>query len=332
MTMIKASTNRLLLTILAIVSLAVAISAQTVVASVPVCGQDGGNISVNPQSNIIYAFDQGDGTIIDGATNTVITCVPAIGAFSSVDVNPNTGRYYVSHQQAGSVTVGAGTSPAIIATIGVPGFPTDIAVNPATNRIYVSSQGFGGNDRVFVIDGVTNALIGPPGGIPTGGVAGLVRVNPLTNRVYVGTSNGIAVIDGFSSSMLTTIPGFLSGGSVVLDAATNRLYARRDSDGMVAVIDGWTNNIIDTLSLVTAGILTVPVAVHQAMNRIYVGTDANELLIVSGTTDVQLTSLSVGPGPSGRAAVHPTTNLVYVPSRGASPAVTVVSDDVTIGP
>jgi hypothetical protein len=31
--------------------------------------------------------------------------------------------------------------------------------------------------------------------------------------------------------------GFLSGGGMVLDAATSRLYARKDSDGMVAVID-----------------------------------------------------------------------------------------------
>jgi DNA-binding beta-propeller fold protein YncE len=321
-----------LVTVLAMATYAMPVWAGTVVTSIPVCGQDPAVISINPQSNIIYAFGQGDGTIINGATNTVITCVPAIGTYSNVDVNPNTNRYYVAHQQAGSVTVRAGTSPAIVATIVVPGFPSGVAVNSATNRIYVSSQGFGGNDRVFVIDGMTNTLIGPLGGIPTGGVAGLILVNPITNLVYVGTSNGIAIIDGFSNTMLGTIPGFLSGGSAVLDVATNLLYAREDSDGQVAVIDGWTNNIVGTLSLFTAGTQTVPIAVHQAMNRIYVGTDANELLVASGTTATQLDSLTVGPNPIGGAAVNPRTNLVYVPSRSAPPAVTVVSDDVTICP
>lgn len=310
-------------------------AAQTVIANIPACGQATSPISVNARTNVVHAFGQGDGTIIDGATNTVIACVPAIGTFSSVDVNPNTDRYYVSHQQAGSVTVGSGISPAVVATISVAGFPTDIVVNPATNRIYVTSQGFGGNDRVFVIDGATNTLIGPAGGIPTGGVAGPILGNPLTNRVYVGTSNGLAVIDGFTNSLLTTIPGFTSGGSAVVNIATNRLYARRDSDGMIAVIDGWTNATIDVVSLATPTTSPAPVGVNQAMNRIHIAAlDVGHLLIASGTTNAELTSVMVPPNPfGGRAGVHPITNRIYLQSTvPGSASVVVIDDDLTFGP
>ncbi|MEV6580419.1 prepilin-type N-terminal cleavage/methylation domain-containing protein [Streptomyces sp. NPDC051582] len=84
--------------------------------------------------------------------------------------------------------------------------PTDLAVDEKADRVYVVA---GGSNDVTVIDGRTDAPIGPP--ISVSGVVSnpsRIAVNPGTGQVYVGGTGGVAVIDTTRANQVTYVGGY----------------------------------------------------------------------------------------------------------------------------
>lgn len=161
--------------------------------------------------------------------------------------------------------------------------------------------------------------------------AGVNGANPVTDRVYVAREDdpSIAVIDGNTNSVLTTIPtaGFHAG--LAVDPITNRIFVSQQFAGTVRVIDGATNMVL--LDFAVPGLVhTVgDVAVNPATNRIFViRANNNDISVHDGTSYAQLATVScAGNCHSGELAVNATTNRIYVVNPG-SDTVTVL-DGVT---
>lgn len=159
-----------------------------------------GSISVNR----IYVanFNSNDVSVIDGATNTVITTIPVGVNPAGVGINPLTNRIFIGNLNSDDVSVIDGITNTVIATVPAGDGASSVGVNTATNAIYVANFNF---DVVTVIDGATNTVITQ---IPVGVNPFRVGVNPLTNRIYVSnfTGNSVSVIDGVTNTVIATVP------------------------------------------------------------------------------------------------------------------------------
>ncbi|MGH2613409.1 MAG: YncE family protein, partial [Rhabdochlamydiaceae bacterium] len=149
---------------------------------------------------------------------------------------------------------------------------TGIAVNPVTNKVYASDWGKG---FVYVLDGHTNKTLSM---IPMSGLPQDVVVNPITNKIYVVINsyprpladNVVAVIDGVTDTVIKNInitdmgkkpPEMIfdasKGGKTykiwpvqaAVNPKTNRIYVSdwNYGDGGVTVIDGRTDQVVDTI-------------------------------------------------------------------------------------
>ena len=209
--------------------------------------------------------DPGSVSVINTATNTVITTISIPYEPAGVAVSLDETRLYVvnvcgavgcevsGHYAPGSVSVidvkaGSGTENTVIATIPLTDyFSIGIAVSQDGSRLYVTNlfdptESFG---TVSVIDTTLDSVITdievPP--FPTG-----IVLNPNSPRLYVVTAEGgLSVADTTSNKLINynDIEG-IGGLAITPDGA--RLYAPDTEDGLIDIID--TTN--DDLHLVRA--------------------------------------------------------------------------------
>jgi YVTN family beta-propeller protein len=159
-------------------------------------------VAFNPYTNHIYVtnWDSYSVSVINGASNTIVTTVLVGTGPSGVAVNPNTNLIYVANRTDNTVSVIDGASNTEIDTDGDPAngitriavgsYPQGVAVNPSTNRIYVANSGDGNSDgTVSVADGASNTVVASVAvgrNLLEEGAG--VAVNPGTNRIYVTNS------------------------------------------------------------------------------------------------------------------------------------------------
>ncbi len=256
--------------------------------------------------------------------------------------NPATNQIYVANDcgddpncaSYGTVTVIDGATDATT-TVDVYAYPVDIKVNPATNQIYDVEQC--GGDLTCASQGTVTVIDGPTNGTSAFLVGYLpfqASVNSVTNRIYITNECGddascnspgtVTVIYGDTDQTATIDVGYDPGG-MAINTATNRIYVANYGDGTVSVIDGYTNNVVDTI---TVGFEPAEVAVNELTNQIYVTNYGDDTVtVINGGTD-QTTTVGVDVQPYS-VAVNQVTNQAYVADSGSN-TVTVI-DGATLG-
>ena len=146
--------------------------------------------------------------------------------------------------------------------------PAGIAVNPKTNRLYVVGGGFPG--EVLVFDGGTNALLAT---IPEDFGVENVATNFRLNSVYVtqgfsGSPGTLIVIDGATNQNKTQVPTGDFPDSVDVNLLNNKVYVSNGDSQSVTIIDGNTNQVLQTLPIPAS--FPGPLAVDLANGFTYV--------------------------------------------------------------
>jgi YVTN family beta-propeller protein len=160
---------------------------------------------------------------------------------------------------------------------------------------------------------------------------GVIGANPATNKVYAAREDdpSIAVINGNTNTVITTIPtaGYHLGLAVNSD--TNRIYVSQQFAGAVRVIDGSTDTVITDFGVPGLVHTIGDVDVNPATNIIYViRANNNDISVHDGGTHAQLATVScLGTCHSGNLAVNSSTNRIYV-TNPPNNTVTVI-DGVT---
>src|ERR1700744_5311025 len=96
-------------------------------------------------------------TVIDTATNKVVTAIDVDLAPSGVAVSPDGSRVYIANEAVkGTVSVIDTATNTVTATVAVGSNPIGIAITPAGSKLYVANKGRHGT--VSVIDTATNAV------------------------------------------------------------------------------------------------------------------------------------------------------------------------------
>ncbi|HZL69854.1 MAG TPA: YncE family protein, partial [Candidatus Limnocylindrales bacterium] len=234
------------------------------------------SVAVNEQTNKIYVVNacgndgscrsNGTVTVIDGATLATMTVdiqFSAYWTYSSVGVNPQTNKIYVTNpcgtdpncNSNGSVTVIDGATLSTT-TVEAQRTPEQLAINTVTNKIFIAN----GSMSVTVLDGNTLSTATVPIGFPINGIA----VNQVTNKAYV-VGNGMTVIDGQTLGTQSIQFG-VEPYVVVVNSVTNKIYVTDDYWHYVSAIDG------SDLSYMNVDVQGGPLgaAVNEVTNRIYV--------------------------------------------------------------
>jgi YVTN family beta-propeller protein len=113
----------------------------------------------------------------------------------------------------------------------------------------------------------------------------------------------------FAQTVVATIPVGVQPFMVAANPKTNRVYVTNQGDKSLSVIDGLTNQIVNTVTFPGIG-LPYGVGVNVVTNRVYV-VFGHSLLVLDGNTNAIVRSIKVGNGPD-RVAVNGITNRIYV--------------------
>lgn len=236
------------------------LTTNTATTSIPVIGANNGLV-MNAAGTRVYADGgsfPGIASVIDTASDTVITTVIVGNIPLKPAISESTNRLYVPNRSSTDVSVIDLVTNTLLTTIT--GFGTSVfgvSTNPAGTRAYVAVDG---GDRMDIIDTATNTVIGT---IPLGAGSGPFDaiVSPSGTTLYTanhGLVEGISVIDTATNAILTTIP---------LNANANaRGMAITPSGNQVWVVD----QNLDGLSLIDPATNTVVVRIPVGVQPLYV--------------------------------------------------------------
>lgn len=166
----------------------------------------------------------------------------------AVAVNPETNQVYVT-AYGGQIWVIDGNNwnvpPQDLSQLGVNLTP-GVAVNAKTNMVYFTNHDY---DDVLVFDETTQKYIYPTIGLPGAGGPSGVAVNPAFNTVYVAETYAgqVAVIDGSTASVVTTVKVGVSPESVAVNPKTNLVYVTNFGDPTGSAGAGKTVTVLGDL-------------------------------------------------------------------------------------
>jgi len=235
-----------------------------------------GFVGVNILTDRIYASSCNSSAcniaVIDGRTDTVIADIPIFGenliGVQGLAVNPVTNRIYASAADNQQLIAIDGKTNTVIAQVLVPSQPGGISVNPKTDRIYVAGSGFPG--LIMVFDGATNTQVAS---IPEDFGVNNTAVNFLRNIAYATDSDKVIVVNGASNQEVARVPAGPFATFIDVNQLNSKVYVVNAGNGSVSIIDGKTNQVVQTLPIPGA-IFLDGIAVDLANGLTYV-TDAD---------------------------------------------------------
>jgi len=191
-------------------------------------------------------------SVIDTATNTVLTTI-AVGTRPSVVLaSPDGSRVYVLNATPNfSVSVINTATNAVTATIPTPGGNFFMAMSADGSRLYVSDQLFP-SSGVSVVDTASNSVVGsialPAGGRPRG-----LSVSPDGTRLYIADlgSPNVYIADTATNTVVDSIaiPSGAGTTSLILSRDGSRLFVGNgNAEGELGVFDTATKALVASLS------------------------------------------------------------------------------------
>jgi YVTN family beta-propeller protein len=245
--------------------------------------------SANGYLYITGAFNENVTTVLNTATNRVVTSIPTFIRPWGITYDSGNQLLYTANLLSNNVSVINASSDTIMASVPVGTNPIHIAYNSVNGDIYVTNSGSG---NISVIGGSTNKVVAT---IPvTNGQAIGVAVDNVTGEVYVSSNcpNGATVINGSSNRATGFIPTdqpyFGTGcqgaqgddtSAVAVDAPFHLLYVTDAPAGTVSIINETNQSLA---SVVKVGEYPVPMALDPTDSLLFVAKYGTSNLTVLG--------------------------------------------------
>ena len=182
-------------------------------------------IAVDPATGVVYAATGNGLSVIDGATDEVITTIPSVDGYS-VAVDPVTNMVYAVTSLAGGISKVAvidGATNAVTATVAHAGASVieSLAVDTATDTIYAGAS----DGSLTAINGATNARTTSVRLDTSGSSVSSVAVDPGTSTVY-GVLEGDSTVDAVNAATLAPVASIPCPGdnSATADPAANAVF------------------------------------------------------------------------------------------------------------
>jgi YVTN family beta-propeller protein len=269
-------------------------------------------LAIDRAVNKIYVANTGSGNIsvIDGASDNVVTTIPGEAHPYAIAVNEATGTVYVTNTYSDAVTViDVHTDTAHPMNVGG---ADSIAIDSRTNTIFLAHYE---ESEVRIVDGTTGAVrkvnVGPH-------IWGML-FDEGSGTLYLGHT-GTAEIVSLNEKTLAVgaIPVGQIPCALALNARLQRLYAVNYGDQTLSVIDLRTQRAIDALPV---GEHPQAVAVDSERNVVYVANVHGEgVTAIDGNNNRVMGTFTSGEKPYA-VTVDEQTGEVFTANYG-SPALT----------
>lgn len=233
----------------------------------------GGGIAVDPTTGRYATTDGYGGTLfIFDPNDRPYDRAQLSGCGGSLDVDPASGRFFISTQCNDHVAVYSQTSKSLLANLPDQGVGSRVLFDPGSGRIFENltpNHARGGATAPLVVDAATFGTSLP--------VTGFVQaVDGTLKRLYVTASNGdLSVLDSTTFAVLHTFRG-LSHSAVIADTALGRFYVASGNSRAVGIYDAASFAQVATFTLPA-----IPSSLRMAPgdNRLYV-IDGNQLYVL----------------------------------------------------
>jgi len=269
---------------------------------------------------LFIADDCGALRVVDPTSNEVVACVQ-VDYPAGMAIDCDLRKLYVANEQGTSLTVLNTSNLQGLNCIALQEYhntymtmqgelrSTRLAVNPNNHRVYIPQPGSG---RLAVVNGFQDCLLDV---VRVGGRPVVAAVNQRTNLVYVANhTNEIPVLNSNNNQVFAcvSLPGDAGVKDVVVDNCDSRVYALRE-DGSVAVIDGATNTLIESICPPDGA---AALAVDQSIGLLYfINAARNAVLVYDTCTLEQIGRLDIPRSVCrclAQLVVNTQTHLVYI--------------------
>lgn len=349
-----------------ICTLLVALTVSGPVSAQPVCEPVPANTVITTINNIpfaeavvvdhyrglVYVSGLPNVSVIDEATNAVITTIPVSGDVATMALDPFRGTVYAVSYIGATVSIIDEATNTVTGAIPlpIPGNSFAIGIDPFRRKVYLGV--WGGKTAaptahyVAVIDEATNTVTSiitlpdVPGGV---GESMGIGVDPIRGVAWVtggvglaGATDQVYAIDERTDTITATIQ--LPGQSFApaVDPINGLVYVPNNT-GTVIVINEATNTVAATITTDPTGNATTSVGLDPVTKTAYVSnygpTNANNsygdgyLSIIDTVTNTITDTITLGGaagGPGRGVAVDPVRRTVYVTNWKLN-TVTVIS-------
>lgn len=264
-------------------------------------------------------FNTDNVSVINTATNAVVTTLTVGSNPYGVSVSPDGSRVYVTNSGSNNVSVINTVTNTVVATVAVTSRPYGIAVSPDGSKVYVANYL---SNVVSIINTASNTLVT---NITVGSGPYGVAVSPDGSTVYVTNtnSNNVSVISTATNTVVTTVTVGSNPRGVIVSPDGSKVYVTNISSNSVSVINSATNAVDAT---VTVGAFPSGLTVSPNGSRVYVANSGstNNVSVINTATNAVEATVAVGNSPNG-ISVSPNGSRVYVANSGSSNSVSVIN-------
>jgi len=251
-------------------------------------------------------------SVINTATNTVVTTIPVNVNPSGVAINPDGSKVYVANATSGNISVISTSTNAVVSTITVNN-PYSLAISPDGNKLYVGSLGA---STITVINISTNAIITTISIIsnPYG-----ICLSPDGSRLYVANagSEDLTVINTSNNTIVKVIPVGIVPWGLCISPDGSLLYVANSSSNNIDVISTLTYTITATIY---TGYLsgTISLCISPDGSTLYSANySLNNVSVINTATNSVIANIPVGSGPYG-LSISPDGNEIYAVNSGSN--------------
>ncbi|WP_344757823.1 beta-propeller fold lactonase family protein [Mucilaginibacter dorajii] len=253
------------------------------------------NITVTPQSvGLAYIANYGTNnvSVINTATNKVITTIPVGANPYTVTASKDGNRIYVVNSISNNVSVISTLTNAVIATIGVGANPLGAIISEDGSRLYVINKS---TNSVSFINTITTEVIKT------------MQLNAVPYNIAISKDGGTLFVTNYEANTVSVIN---IATETISDIAVNpgpfgivsspdgsKVYITNELDNKFSVIDVATKIAIASIPV---GQTPYGIAVSPDGSRIYVSCAVeNKIKVINAANNAIIASVDVGEYPYG---------------------------------
>ncbi len=266
-------------------------------------------IALDGAGHAYVADSQSDSLSVIGTSGLALTGTIALGVQNmglALDTVGN--RLYAANVIAGAVGVLDPSARTFLSSWTSGGGTWSTAVDNSLGQVYAVNTSDG---SLSVFNASTGALKTKIAVGATG--ASTIAVNEQNHHVYISTAS-IAVVDGSSLQLLSTIPVGDTPVGIAIDPSANRIYVANQHSGSISVIDGGSNQVVATWNQMGN---VWRLAVDPQLGNLYATLPPPTIGSFSGLEVIDIATGTIAAKiPGGPAAddvsLNPTTHHVFL--------------------